>query len=135
MIARIQEAPIEINELLLPSMPGKTGGMVTFHGIVRGSGNSGTLRGLHYEAYEEMANTELSKIAGDVLQEFDLFDVRIVHRIGDVAVGETSLFVAVESEHRERAFSGCTAIVDRIKQMVPIWKKDLYEEGKEKWHD
>lgn len=135
MIAKVQDAPIDLAKLLPSLNTGHTGAMVTFHGIVRESDSGRKLSALQYEAYEEMAESELSGIANEAISEYDLFDVRIIHRIGIVEPGETSLFVAVEAEHRDRAFAGCTAVVDRIKEKAPIWKKDLYEEGDEKWHD
>lgn len=135
MIARIQDESIDVVPLLSSTNPSKTGAMVTFHGIVRGTDHDQKLSALHYEAYKEMAESELAAIGSEAKSEFELYDVRIVHRIGLLKPGETSLFVAVEAEHRERAFSGCTAIVDRIKERAPIWKKDLFVGGDEKWHD
>ena len=84
---------------------------------------------LEYEAYEEMALKKLGEVREELQAEFELEDIAISHRIGTVPIGEISLVVAVASPHRKLAFEACQQAVDRIKEVVPIWKKEVYEEG------
>lgn len=135
MLARVQDEPIDFQSLMTLQSPGKTGAMVTFTGVVRELDRGSKIQALQYEAYKEMAESELGRIAGDAINEFGLFDARIVHRTGTLKPGEPSLFVAVESEHRERGFSACVKIVELIKEKAPIWKKDIITGEPSRWHD
>ena len=100
----------------------ETGAVVEFYGVVRATEGDAQLAGLSYEAYEPMARREFARI----LAELDVLHspqaVCIVHRLGFVAVGEASLYVRVEAKHRGAALAFCGALIDRMKQDVPIWK-------------
>nr|AIF17558.1 molybdopterin converting factor family protein (MOCS2, moaE) [uncultured marine thaumarchaeote KM3_78_A04] len=84
---------------------------------------------LEYEAFPEMAVKKLEEIRQQLTVEFGIDDIAIAHRIGAVPIGEISLVVAVASPHRKEAFFACHAAVDRLKETVPIWKKEVYEDG------
>ena len=84
---------------------------------------------MEYEAYEEMALKKLGAVREQLQAQFDLEDIAISHRIGTVPIGEISLVVAVASPHRKEAFQACQAAVDRIKEIVPIWKKEVFQDG------
>jgi molybdopterin synthase catalytic subunit len=84
---------------------------------------------LEYEAYEPMALKKLSEIADEVTEKWGIEDVAIVHRIGRLEIEDVSLVVAIASPHRKEAFQACGYVVDRIKEDVPIWKKEVFEDG------
>jgi len=105
------------------------GAVVTFLGATRNNFQGKQVLTLEYEAYEEMALKKLEEVREELQAQFDLEDIAISHRIGTVPIGEISLVVAVASPHRKEAFQACQVAVDRIKEIVPIWKKEVYEEG------
>ena len=105
------------------------GAVVTFLGIVRDFSDGRELSYLEYEAYPEMAEKKLSEIALDVKKRWQLEDVALYHRTGKLRVGEVSLVVAVASPHRREAFEACQYAVDRLKERVPIWKKEVWKGG------
>lgn len=84
---------------------------------------------LEYEAYRPMADNQLARIAGEIRERWGIGDVAIAHRLGRLEIGDVSLVVAVASAHRKEAFEACAYAIDRIKQIVPIWKKEFFEDG------
>ena len=105
------------------------GAVVTFLGTTRLFADGRKVLRLEYEAYEEMALRELEKIRLEIKSEWKVADVAVSHRIGRVDIGEISLVVAVASPHRKEAFEACHALVDRLKERAPIWKKEFFEDG------
>ena len=105
------------------------GGVVTFLGTTRNDNAGRRVLYLEYEAYEGMAEKMLNSIAEEIRQRWGITDVSIAHRFGRLEIGEISLVVAVASPHRQEAFQACLYTVDRIKQDVPIWKKEVFEDG------
>ena len=105
------------------------GAVVTFLGTTRDNFEGKTVLTLEYEAFDEMALKKLEEVRQELMAEFGLEQVAISHRIGMVGIGEISLVVAVGSPHRKDAFSACHKAVDRIKEVVPIWKKEVYQDG------
>ena len=105
------------------------GGVVTFLGTTRNKTRGRQVLELEYEAYEAMAEKILTRIAGEVGEVWGITDVSIVHRFGKLRPGEVSMVVAVASPHRAAAFEACQYVVDRIKKDVPIWKKEVFEDG------
>jgi molybdopterin synthase catalytic subunit len=103
------------------------GARVDFQGIVRGSEAGREIEGIDYEAHREMAEHQLKQIAEQAAIQFDLRSVIIHHRIGFVAVGESSLFMQVCSRHREAAFQACRWAVDELKKKVPVWKRPRFK--------
>ena len=108
------------------------GAVVTFLGITRRTSQDKRVLYLEYEAYEPMALKKLEKVRQEVINKWGLQDVAIAHRFGRLEIEETSLVVAVASPHRREAFNACLEVVDRIKETVPIWKKEVFEDG-EAW--
>ena len=96
-----------------------------FFGVVRDSENDAIISGLEYEAFVEMAETELGRISEEIAQKFSLGAVFVHHRIGFVPAGEASLFVRVSARHRAAAFAGSQQLVELLKARVPIWKHPL----------
>ena len=105
------------------------GSVVTFLGTTRDNFEGKRVLSLDYEAFDEMALKKLDEVRQELTAEFGLDDIAIGHRIGIVAIGEISLVVAVGSPHRKDGFYACHKAVDRIKEVVPIWKKEVYEDG------
>ncbi len=105
------------------------GALVTFCGVVRD--DSGVER-MELEVYEEVAVRELAAIRDEAMQKYPIESVDIVHRVGTLSVGETILLIVVGAGHRKEAFAACEYIIDRLKQTVPIWKKEFYRDG-ERW--
>lgn len=111
------------------------GGIVTFEGATRAESNEshGQLVRLDYEAYEKMALKELNRLAEDAINRWSAGKVAIVHRIGSVPPAQVSVMIAVACAHRKEAFLACQWIIDTLKRDVPIWKKDVYEDGYVHW--
>jgi molybdopterin synthase catalytic subunit len=107
----------------------KDGAVVTFEGIVRNHSRGRATLYLEYEAYEPMALRKLKEIGEEAKQKFAIDEVAIVHRLGRLEIGETSVAIAVTAEHRGDAFRACQFAIDRLKQVVPIWKKEFFADG------
>ena len=105
------------------------GAVVTFLGTTRDNFEGKAVLTLEYEAFDEMALKKLEEVRQELMAEFGLEQVAISHRIGTVGIGEISLVVAIGSPHRKDAFYACHKAVDRIKEVVPIWKKEVYRDG------
>jgi MoaE-MoaD fusion protein len=105
------------------------GAVVVFDGIVRDNSRGRRTLYLDYEAYEEMARKQLEELASHALAKFKVRDVAIVHRLGRLQIGETSVAIVVSSAHRAAAFDACRWVIDTLKKTVPIWKKEYFEDG------
>ena len=108
---------------------GEDGAALFFEGVVRNQTRGRKTLYLEYEAYEEMALAQLEKLAAEALEKFQVRDVAIVHRLGRLEIGETSVLIAVASAHRAAAFEACRWLIDTLKRTVPIWKKEFFEDG------
>ncbi|MEO5936071.1 MAG: molybdenum cofactor biosynthesis protein MoaE [Terriglobales bacterium] len=105
------------------------GAVSIFDGIVRNNTHGRKTLYLDYEAYEEMALKQMEQLAGEAIDKFGVRDIRIVHRLGRLEIGETSVFIAVASAHRSAAMDACRWLIDTLKKTVPIWKKEHFEDG------
>jgi molybdopterin synthase catalytic subunit len=105
------------------------GATVVFEGIVRNNTGGRSTLYLDYHAYESMAIQEMERLAQNSLQQFQIRDVRLVHRLGRLEIGETSVLVVVASAHRAAAFEACRWLMDALKKTVPIWKKEYFQDG------
>jgi len=108
---------------------GEDGASAVFEGIVRNQTRGRKTVYLNYEAYEEMAEQQLESLADQALKKFQIRDVAIVHRLGRLEIGETSVLIVVASAHRGPAFDACRWLIDILKRTVPIWKKEFFEDG------
>jgi molybdopterin synthase catalytic subunit len=120
------------DELLITDQPiaaepgsGEVGGVVMFYGIVRDREDGQPIAALEYTAYREMAEHQFRKLIAEARRRWPLKRVRVVHRLGVIKVGEASLLVRVEAEHRGEAFAAAQFIIDELKQKVPIWKRGM----------
>ena len=108
---------------------GHSGAVVMFEGVVRDRHEGHDVLRVEYQAYERMAERQLEAVASAVLRELPVHDIAVHHRVGMLAVGETSLLVAVSAEHRAEAFAAALRVVDRVKESVPVWKKEFTPDG------
>jgi molybdopterin synthase catalytic subunit len=108
---------------------GEDGAVVVFDGIVRNNTRGRETLYLDYEAYEEMAEKQMSQLASQARESFGVRHVTIVHRLGRLNVGETSVLIVVASAHRAQAFDACRWLIDTLKQTVPIWKRETFSDG------
>lgn len=105
------------------------GAVIVFEGVVRNNSRGRRTLYLDYEAYDAMALNEMEKLSQASLEHFRVRDVRVVHRLGRLEIGETSIAIAVASAHRAAAFDACRWLIDTLKKTVPIWKKEHFEDG------
>jgi molybdopterin synthase catalytic subunit len=108
---------------------GQHGAIVTFVGTVRSHNAGRQVTGLEYEAYEPLAIRAFERIADEVAARWSSVRLAIRHRVGNLQVGETSVVIAASSAHRAEAFAGCRYVIERIKQIAPIWKREHYDGG------
>jgi len=108
---------------------GEDGAVVVFDGIVRNNSRGRQTLHLDYEAYEDMADKQMNELGREALSRFGVRQVIIVHRLGRLVVGETSVLIVVASAHRAQAFEACRWLIDTLKKTVPIWKKETFVDG------
>jgi len=132
----IQQAPISLDASVshfltaqngTARFDGEIGALVTFSGIVRKQEDDRTLQALHYEHYESMALKEMTQLAGQAQTRWPLRRLALLHRIGNVPVGETSVIVIVAAGHRAEAFEAARFLIDELKKKVPIWKSPIFD--------
>jgi molybdopterin synthase catalytic subunit len=128
---RITEEPLSLEAVAAEVADERAGGVATFTGTVRRQSRGREVTRLEYEAYAEMAENVMSEIADDLEARYDLCAVAIHHRVGRLQVGEASVVVAVSAPHRQDALAACKDAIDRLKETVPLWKKEVYEGGEE----
>lgn len=107
----------------------RAGAIVTFVGTVRDHARGKRVRYLEYEAYAEAAIDTFAEIAAEIRQRWDVLGIAIAHRTGRLEIGEASVVIAVSSAHRAEAFEACRYAIERLKQIAPIWKKEVYDDG------
>lgn len=127
--ASITRELIRTEDVVAPLKRGEDGAVLAFEGIVRNQTRGRKTLYLDYEAYEPMALQEMESLAGEALAKFQIRDVALVHRLGRLQIGETSVLIAVASAHRAAAFEACRWLIDTLKRKVPIWKKEYFEDG------
>ena len=106
-----------------------SGGIVVFVGTVRNQTKGKSVVRLDFEAYEPMAISEMRKIAEQAIQQFSLKKMSIHHRVGSLEIGAIPVVIAASSAHRKAAFQACEFAIDTLKETVPIWKKEIFEDG------
>lgn len=126
---RLVREGIDLQRLLAEVKDPEDGAVSLFDGVVRNHSRGRRTLYLDYEAYEEMALKQMEHLAGEAIDKFGVRDVRIVHRLGRLEIGETSVFIAVASAHRAAALDACRWLIDTLKKTVPIWKKEYFEDG------
>ena len=127
----ITHDPLEPGPLVEAVRRDESGAVALFYGVVRNENMGRRVQYLEYDVYPEMAIKKMRQVADEVRARYAIAGIGALHRIGRLEIGETSLLVAVSSAHRVAAFEACHFAVDRIKQVVPIWKKEVWDDGEE----
>lgn len=123
------QSPIDVTSLRRLVRGAEDGAIVVFDGFVRNESHGRATKYLEYEAYQPMALGKMREIGFQLHQKFAIHRVAIVHRLGRLEIGETSVLIAVSAPHRAAAFDACRFSIDTLKKTVPIWKKEYFEDG------
>jgi molybdopterin converting factor subunit 1 len=126
---RVVDRPLRLEEVVEAVAGEALGGLVTFSGAVRNQTKGRRVVRLEYEAYPPMAEKKLAEIGAEVAGRFNGTRLAIVHRVGTLRPGELAVVIAAAAPHRKEAFLGCEHAIERLKQDVPIWKKEFFEDG------
>ena len=129
----ITEKPILPHKFFSFSANPSCGAVASFTGIVRDHDEEKRVKKLHYECYSSMAEKMFGRLIVEACGRWDIKEIRVLHRIGTLEIGEVAVAIAVSSAHREEAFQGCRFLIEGIKQKVPIWKKQIFEDGTDEW--
>ncbi len=109
------------------------GACVSFEGWVRNHNDGRAVRGLDYQAYGPLAESEGEAILAEAIARFPVREARCIHRVGNLAIGDLAVWAGVSADHRDSAFAACRWIIDEVKRRVPIWKNEHYAEGESGW--
>jgi len=131
MLFEVTDKPLEPERLFHHVRQDAAGAVVLFYGVVRDNNLGRNVEYLEYEAYPKMATKVMTQLVGELREKWEITNVAIQHRTGRLEIGETSLLVAVSSPHRREAFEAGHWLVDRFKDVVPVWKKEVFEGGEE----
>lgn len=126
---RVQSAPLSLDEVVRAVSRESQGGLVTFTGAVRDHSKGVAVTQLEYEAYVPMAEKKLAEIGAEARVKWPGTDVAVLHRVGTLKPGELAVVIAVSAPHRKEAFRACEYVIDRLKEDVPIWKKEFTADG------
>jgi molybdopterin synthase catalytic subunit len=133
LLVRVTADPIDAQEALSFVTDPGAGGTCVFLGSVRDHSEAGQVTGLTYEAWEELATKRLEEVGEEMFERWPVKKVALMHRTGDLEVGEVSVVVACSSPHRAEALEACRYGIDRLKEDVPIWKKEHLAAGESHW--
>jgi molybdopterin synthase catalytic subunit len=131
--AAIVHHPIRNEDVLAHVGAEQDGATVLFLGVVRDHADGRPVTGMTYEAYEEMAEPVLREIALEAAQRVGSDRVAVVHRVGDLGIGDVSVAIAVSSPHRAESFDASRYVIEEIKKRLPVWKKEHYTDGSREW--
>jgi len=129
IFCKLTQRSINMRELTDFVADPSAGAMTTFVGTTRNTNEGRQVIRLEYECYPGMAEKEMVKIATEILTRWPIIKIAMLHRLGQVDIGEASVAIAVSSSHRHAAFEACHYAINQLKETVPIWKKELYEGG------
>lgn len=128
-IFEITREPIDIGNLRARLLDGDSGAVVIFDGVARNNTKGRRTLHLEYEGYEQMAHRTMEQIGREVHERWPINRVGMVHRLGRIDITESSIVIIVTSAHRKIAFEACHYAIDRLKKIVPIWKKEFFKDG------
>jgi len=128
-IYQLVREPIDMTGLVQHVRAPEDGAIVTFDGFVRNESHHRATLYLEYEAYESMALAKMREIGAELHEKYRIHRVAMVHRLGRLEIGETSVFIAVSAPHRAASFDACRYAIDTLKRTVPIWKKEFFADG------
>ena len=130
---KITDTVITAEDVIQAVEADDAGAIVPFLGTVRNNTDGRKVSYLEYEAYAPMAEKKMAEIAQEIREKWGLDRVAMIHRVGRLEIGEVSVAIAVASTHRKEAFEACKYAMDRLKQIVPIWKREVWEDGEQEW--
>ena len=125
----ISDKPIDVATVIDSVRSPEAGGIDVFIGTTRNNTKKKEVKKLEFESHVSMAVKEFEKIINQAKTQWPLLEVAVAHRLGAVEIGEEAVVIAVSAKHRDAAFQGCRYIIDTLKQTVPIWKKEIFEDG------
>jgi len=128
----IRDTPLDVGEVVAALQDAAAGGVTLFVGAVRDHDDDRSVDGLDYTAHPS-ALAEMTAVAEEVAREYDVLAVAAVHRVGTLAIGDAAVVVATAAAHRGEAFDASRALIDRLKQRVPIWKHQRFSDGTDEW--
>ena len=128
---RVTEEPLSLDAVAAEVADERAGAVATFTGTVRRQSRGREVTRLEYEAYAEMAEEVMARLAAELEDVHELCGLAIHHRVGRVEIGEPSVVIAASAPHRQAALTACREAIDRLKETVPLWKKEVYEGGEE----
>lgn len=131
-LAELRDTPLSVDEVYAAVTGDAAGGIAVFAGAVRDHDHGQSVTGLSYSAHPSAA-AQLRKVAEHIAERFDVHAVAAVHRVGDLAIGDLAVVVAVATSHRATAFDACRALIDELKATVPIWKHQRFTSGDSEW--
>ena len=131
--AVVQDDPISTDTVLAHVGSEEDGAVLLFLGVVRNHADGRPVRGMHYDAYRSMAQAVLREIAGEAAERLGTDRLSVVHRTGDLEIGEVSVAIAVSSPHRAEAYDASRYVIEEIKKRLPVWKKEHYTDGDARW--
>lgn len=135
MLHHLTREPLDAGALLLAVAAPGCGAQALFVGAVRDRQAGRVVRGIEYSAYERMAAEVLATIERELVEGAPGLQLRIVHRLGELAVGEVSIVIAAAAPHRDAAFVACRNALERVKREAPIWKRERYADGESAWRE
>jgi molybdopterin synthase catalytic subunit len=135
MYCAITRDPIDLSALVRRVRRDSDGAVLAFAGVVMDHHEGRTVVALSYQAYEEMAEKKLRAICEEVSAPLEVGDIAVVHRVGELAIGDVSVAIIVAAPHRDAAYRASREIIERLKREVPIWKKERYADGEEVWQE
>ena len=131
-MAELRENELSVDEVLKAVADPAAGGIVLFTGVVRDHDHGRDVRQLSYSAHPTAAE-QLRQVCAEVAGAHDVTAIAAVHRVGDLAIGDLAVVVAVSCPHRAEAFIACRALIDQLKETVPVWKHQLFGDGESEW--
>jgi molybdopterin synthase catalytic subunit len=133
LLVLLTTEPLSVDSALVAVADPGAGGTCVFVGTVRDRSDQGEVTGLTYEAWDDLAVRRLTEIGEELHRTWPLRRVAVLHRTGELAIGEASVVVAVSAAHRAEAFEACRQAIERLKHDVPIWKKEGLRSGETHW--
>ena len=131
--AAVTDQPLDAARLLADSVSAEDGAALLFWGVVRNKNDGRPVAHLEYHAYAEMAERVMQRIAEEAVSRFGVSEVRVVHRVGRLEIGDASVAISVASPHRAEAYEASRYVIEELKKRVPVWKREGYIDGDTDW--
>ena len=132
-LARVTEQPIDPGRMLSGTLSQEDGAALLFWGVVRNQNDGRPVAHLEYSAYAQMAEREMLRIAEEAVARFGTGEIRVVHRVGRLEIGEASVAIVVAAPQRVEAYEASRYVIEELKRRVPVWKREGYVDGESQW--